>query len=304
MNKLVKTIIFFLLVIIISGSGLLIFRLLDNKPYTANEKEEIYQLMLSGNKTEYLKYINDGAKLSFTFKNGSTPLQLLVYSNDFENAKKLVENGFSLKLIQKNRIDILTDIMAYNEDFSNSTVDNISILLIKQIKDEIEVEDKSGYSLLINAIELENQKIVDEVLKHVQTVDKVYNNETALTYACLNGANLTTIKALVNKGADINAKGDDGNTCLMNVIALYQDDPSITQLGTLQYLVTLDGINLNAQNDFGQSALHVAVEYTNSTAIDYLLQNTTIDKTITDNDGYTPKSYAEYLNFPDIASKF
>jgi len=71
----------------------------------------------------------------------------------------------------------------------------------------------------------------------------------------------------------------------------------------VEYLVNLDDLDINAQNDNGQTILHLCVEYSNIDAIDIILQNTSIDKTIEDNEGYTAKEYAIFLNMNEYAIK-
>ena len=54
----------------------------------------------------------------------------------------------------------------------------------------------------------------------------------------------------------------------------------------------LEEININFQNKFGISALHVAVRYKNKQLLDLLLKNKNINVNIYDNNGNTPLSIA------------
>ncbi len=287
MNKKLFWIIISVFIIILSiGSALIVKFINDDEPfivqYSVEEKASIYQDIINGN--DYGKYLNDGKKMSFAFEDGTTTLELLIEQDDFFSAGKLVENGFDLNLVDNNHIDTVTNVLDYNENINMTFINNIAISLLEQIKDEIENEDSTGYSLLINAIQLNNYDLVTEILKFTQNIDKVYHNDTALSYACGLG-NIFIVKELINNKANVNYKGDDGYNCLMNAVSNQQND-------LLEYLLTLDDININEQNDFGQTILHVCVEYANVGAVDIILENSNINKTIKDNENRTAKDYA------------
>lgn len=299
-KKLLWIIIGLLILIILTVGVIVIFKYLNEnelniEQYSDEEKASIYQDIINGN--DYNIYLEDGKKMSFAFEDGSTPLELLIEEVDFNDASKLLENGFDLTLVENNHIDTVSNILFYNENFDIALINNIAIELVEQIKSEIENKDKDGYSLLINAIKTNNPELVTEILKYTKDIDKVYHSETALTYACDLGIdNINIIKELISKNANINYKGDGGYTCLMNAVYAHQDD-------LLRYLLTLDDININEQNDEGQTILHLCVEYANVNAVDIILENSNINKSIEDNKNRTAKEYALELAEDDIFSK-
>lgn len=303
-GKFLKIFIGVLFIFIISLISVLIIKNLQNNDpnfiiiYTKEEKTEIKSLIINRNITEYEKYVNDGASLSFAFDDNTTPLEALIYANDILNAEKVINSGFDLTKIDNNHIDTVSNILVYNMDFDISAVDNVALELVEQIKDEIENEDSYGYSLLMNAIYTNNFKLVKEIIKYIEDIDKIYHNETALTFACSHGTvDIEIIKLILDKGADVNFQGSNGYNCLMYLVSNHQDD-------ILSYIIENKNVNINTQNELGQTVMHIAVEYYNLSAVDIIRQNTNINLSIKDNDDYTAKEYAQYLGFNDIAIKF
>ncbi|QVK19175.1 ankyrin repeat domain-containing protein [Mycoplasmatota bacterium] len=303
-NNILKILLYGTIFIVLTATGILTYTYFYNTPEeetttTEIKIDDVYEAILNGDDETYTKYINDGGDLSFAYPDGKekgrTPLEILIDANDLQNAQKIIENGFDLSKVDNNHIDTIRSIIAYNEDFNYDLINNISVTLIEQVKDEIEKPDSSGASLLMDVITTDNVVIVTEILKYVRDIDKEYNGETALTYACgLGHENLDIIKKLVSKGADINYKGEDGYNCLMSSIMGMQTE-------TITYLLNLPNLDINAVNDYGQTALHLCVEYTNVEAVDILLQNSSIDPLIEDEDGITAKEYAlDFANlYPD-----
>lgn len=302
-NNLVKIIIGGVFIILLTASGVLIYNYINqakepSSSMNSEEKADLYETIISGDISNYEQYLADGEKLSFAYANGATPLELLIEAGDILNADKLVKNGFDLTLIDNNHADTITSILVYNEEFKNDTVNEIAKTLINQIQNEIDEEDSFGYSLLINGIETDNIALVTEIVKYTQDIDKDYNGQSALTFACsLGNDNLDIIQLLIEKGADVNHQDEDGNTCLMNTLTYGNQERLI------RYILTVDDVDLNIQNDFGQTVLHLCVEYTRLVALDIILQNPNVNKNIEDNDGYTAKRYAEYENMEDFVNK-
>ncbi len=307
-NNTLRILLIGALVVILTGSGVLLYNFYSNNKATVSttlDKNDLYQAIITKDTDIYTKYIDDGADLSFAFQTGpdkgKTPLELLIQENDLMNAQKLMDNGFDLAKVDNNHMDTITSLISYNHDFNTPMIDDIAITLIDQVKGEIENDDSYHYSLLINAITTNDKTVIDEILKYITHIDKVYNDETALSYACILGIdNLDVIQELVDKGGDINYKGNEGDNCLMSAIAAGNDD-------IVEYIVGLPDLNINAVNDYGQTALHICVEYANVDALDILLQNSSIDKTKTDEDNLTAKEFAEemllqYPNDPDYTN--
>ncbi len=99
------------------------------------------------------------------------------------------------------------------------------------------------------------------------------------------------LKLLLKHGADINSKDRKGNTPLHYVCSEFQlevqipDNPTVhepfyrgcfckkCQLERLEYLIAR-GANVNAQNEMGQTALHLAViEFAGDDVIEFLTKH-------------------------------
>lgn len=312
-NNILKVLLYVIIFIVLTATGILTYTHFYHSPTETTtiptRTNDISQAILDGDTEIYSKYIDEGGDLSFAYPDGKekgrTPLEILIDADDLQYAQKIIHNGFDLTKVDNNHIDTVTSIIAYNEDFNIDLVNEIAITLIEQIKDEIEQEDTYGYSLLMNVITTDNGALTTEILKYVEDINKVYNGETALSYACGLGVdNLDIVMELVANGANVNFQGDEGYNCLMNSV-MYMQNQIIT------YLLDLPDLQINAVNDDGQTALHLCVEYTNIDAVDILLHNSTIDSMIEDNDGFTAKEYAldqaslhpEVSDYTDIANK-
>lgn len=281
-----------IVVIVLSASLILIFINKDNdtKTTTINQRDAIIDAINSRNKSVYQKAIDEGADLSFVIdrgpNRGRTPLEVIIEDYDFIYAQKLMQNGFDLKKVNNNHIDTITDILNTNRFIKLPLINDIIDTLIEQVADELENPDSYGFSLLMNAIYMNNTNISLTIIEKIQNVDKVYLEETALTYACSLGyVDLSVIEALIAKGANVNFKGEDGYTCLM--YAVMNDDEEL-----VRYLLSETNVDVNVKNDDGQTVLHVAIEYPSSKTIGLLLGRQDIDINVVDKNGYTPYSLA------------
>lgn len=106
------------------------------------------------------------------------------------------------------------------------------------------------------------------------------NSDVILLHLAVEEGNLNTIKFLIEKGADINVKDNQGKTPLH--LAAERESPYI-----IKYLVK-KGANINAQDENGYTALHYA---SNTDVMRFLIENN-IDIYITDNEENTFMFYA------------
>lgn len=283
-QKAIKIIISLMVVLLIALAAVLLIPKLrqQNKTEdTTNDNnisfEEFYNALISGNKDVYAQYIDSGSDLSFAFTDGTekgrTPLEILIMHNDIEYALKVIDNGFDLKIVENNHIDTISSIIFSVTGIKHDVINDITLTLIEQVEDELTIADKDGYSLLMNALISGNNDIALKIIEKLsnEAIDLIYNNETALSYACMINSDLEIIEALVEKGADINYKGNDGNTSLLYLVMNEFDEEK------LAYLIDIPNINLNVVNQYEHSVLHIAVEYNNVEALDYLLNNTKIN---------------------------
>ncbi len=102
---------------------------------------------------------------------------------------------------------------------------------------------------------------------------------------------LKTAEYLIQNGADINGKNDDGNTALILATALNKTN--------LAELLLNKGADVNARNQQGSSALIVASSKGYSELICPLLRKGA-DKGVADNQGKTALQYAELYDLQEI----
>lgn len=284
-NRKVQVLIIFLVIVLLSSLSYVAYTLLKKdeevQTLTPTEREDLLAKIESRDSITYRDYLKDGRSLSFTFKDGKTPLEKLIYNNDFSGAKEIIETGFDLKLIEDiHPVDTITGIIAYNEKRDINEINEITVLLIEQIKDEIDAPDEVGYSLLINTIVVGNRPAMEAILEHIDDVNQVYNGHTALSYAAYLGTNLETFQLLVEHGADLNQRID-------LEIGLKQVTPIMVyiffqgqNLEIVEYLVTHSSFQPNLVDSQGLSLLHYAVANEQLEIVEILLNNTSIDKNL------------------------
>ncbi|NLG81927.1 MAG: ankyrin repeat domain-containing protein, partial [Bacilli bacterium] len=288
-SKTLKLLLYISVILVISLTTILIFTFIQNGDTdltTTDHKQVIIDAINTRNRSVYQKAIDEGADLRFAIdrgpNQGRTPLEVLIEDFDLSYAQKLIQNGFDLKKVNNNHIDTITDILGTNKITELEVINEIIKTLINQVKDELENPDSYGFSLLMNATYVNNNEISLLIIENIQNVDRVYLDETALTFSCQLGyVDISVIKALIEQGANVNFQGENGNTCLM--YALMNDDEEL-----VKYLLTKTNVNINLKNNDGQTALHIASEYLSNKTIGYLLNHKDIDLNVTDNNGDTP----------------
>jgi uncharacterized caspase-like protein len=148
-------------------------------------------------------------------------------------------------------------------------------------------------SSLINAVNKGDIKVVRAVLdKGVNVNEKDEWGSTALHRAASTG-NSDIVRILLDKGANVNEKDERESTALHEAV-LY-GYPDIVQL-------LLDrGANVHAQNWLGYTPLHYAAAWGYSDIVQLLL-NRGVDPSIADKDGKTPLRKAEEKGNTEIVN--
>ena len=125
------------------------------------------------------------------------------------------------------------------------------------------------------------------------------NNLTALMWAVALKHDPKLIRAMIQAGADVNAKGEDGNTPLMNAAfgravwyyGLYGSDSNVLKITPDVASVLIEaGAKVNARNDNGLTPLHHAVNA--SSGVVKVLLRAGADVNARDSEGYSPLMYA------------
>ena len=91
-------------------------------------------------------------------------------------------------------------------------------------------------------------------------------------FSAVEECDLDKVKHLIDKGVDINATDEDGNTVLILASAPYDNiiEEELPYLELLQLLLSAPNIKLNIENNEGLTALDVAYEYEMSDCIELL----------------------------------
>ena len=177
------------------------------------------------------------------------------------------------------------------EDMEEALIRNNSAAAIELIKRGMDVNtvDRSGNTLLVQAIRGDLPELFDYLLKHrarVNTRNK--NGETALSIAAYTGK-LDYVKRLIDAGAEVNFFGWPPLS-----YAAYNG-----HLDIVDYLLKR-GAEVNATTENGSSALFFAARFGHLEVIKLLLANKA-DPTIVNENGETAIDWAMKSRNTDIA---
>ena len=107
---------------------------------------------------------------------------------------------------------------------------------------------------------------------------------------------IAIVKYLVEKGADVNKKDDDGDTALMKAVQSFNK----ANISIMQYLIGR-GANVNAANNKGETALILAVKRGNAEMVGLLIEKGSA-LSPKDKDGKSAWTYAVEGAKPAIVS--
>ena len=177
------------------------------------------------------------------------------------------------------------------EDMEEALIRNDASAAIELIKRGMDVNtvDRSGNTLLVQAIRGDLAELFDYLMKHrarVNTRNK--NGETALSIAAYSGK-LDYVKRLIDAGAEVNFFGWPPLS-----YAAYNGHLSI-----VDYLLKR-GAEINATTENGSSALFFAARFGHIEVIKLLLANKA-DPTIVNENGETAIDWAMKSRNTDIA---
>lgn len=105
---------------------------------------------------------------------------------------------------------------------------------------------------------------VEELIRKGADVNaKNEEGRTALMYAAEFNKNPEVIKVLLTNGADVNAKDKDGETALMSAVA-FNKNPEVIQV------LLNNGADMNAKDEIGRTALDFALVNNNEEIVELL----------------------------------
>jgi serine/threonine-protein phosphatase 6 regulatory ankyrin repeat subunit B len=161
----------------------------------------------------------------------------------------------------------------------------------------VNVADDNGWTALRIAAHFGRLTTVQALLGAPEININAQDSEgsTALYIAALNG-NYDVVKELINHGANVNLANNDRWTPLISATGK-------GHLTTIQALLSVPGININAKNDGGLTALYIAALNDNYDVVKALIKQGA-DVDITDNHGQTPMMVANSLGYMTIVQAF
>lgn len=134
-----------------------------------------------------------------------------------------------------------------------------------------EIVRKISDVALIKSVCSGNLSKVKTLLKDATVTPNGLKEAFHAASSLLGGPQIEILKTIIITGVDINAKSDDGRNALHKCIEGLQ--LTYNHMDTLRLLVKQKGIDINAQDHYGLTPLHVAASIGNRDAIACLLDN-------------------------------
>lgn len=150
--------------------------------------------------------------------------------------------------------------------------------------------DANGYPALIYACAYGYEGIATALLDKKATVNTKYN-EVYPIFAATRNDNTNLIQMLIDKGAYLNVKDNEGYTALM--IAAQEGFAQ-----TADFLIN-KGANINAETNNGHTALSIAIQNDHKDVIEILLKHNPKKKGYS-NKAHAPINTAKTLNKPEL----
>ena len=201
-----------------------------------------------------------GADPKITDDDGNTSLHHAVRGGcSKEVLETLINHGADVNATNKNNITPL--IKACNKRNKNA----INVLLHAEADPKI--TDDYGYTCLHHAVAGDcSKEVLETIINHGADVNATNkNNTTALITAC-NKDKINAIKVLLRAGADPKITDESGDACLHHVVYGAGD----CSKEVLEPLIN-HGADVNATNNYNETALIIACSKRNTDAINILL---------------------------------
>ena len=251
-----------------------------NTEFTYNNE---YILMLAMtvfyNKNIIKLLINNGANINVE---NNAPLKEAISNRNIEVIELLIDNGADINIIYKG-VPLLIYFIKNRKFNATEKISIITKLLDKGI--DVNFTDRSGISALQIAIRDNNINIIKLL------IDKSANiniEDNAPLKEAISSRNIKVIELLIENGSNIDIIYENEPLLIYFIKnRFFNDNDKISIITKL-----LDkGIDINFTDKNGDSALHIAVKYTNIPIVKLLLDKG-IDIDLIDNSGKTALTYA------------
>ncbi len=218
---------------------------------------------------------------------GMTPLMAAVRKGSCELVKLILEHGADINAQdKKGQCAIMDALSGGNEKI---------IDLLLQYNPNLNLKDRYGTPIIFY---ISNPKQIVTLKKAGMDLDAQTNTgNTFLIHACEDISSqsiIDTCEILLENGANPNIRGEYGNTALMRIISAW----SVNVLPATQ-LICKYGVDLNIQNNNGETALILAAEYKKADVVKYLVEQG-CDLNLRDDKGQTAAIVAAKRGKDDV----
>ncbi len=231
--------------------------------------------------------LENGAEINAQDRIGRTALVIASAEGHIDMIKFLLDHGAMIDITSENTPkDYRPDSIL----FCTIGYPDITRLFLRHGAD-VNAKDSQGYTVLASALDAECLDTAYVLLEHISEMSDInartQEGHTALMYAEKNGYT-DIVRILKNAGA----KDDNIETALINTAGM------TGRMDMIEYFIG-KGANVNAQDDYGHSALIEATLIEDSKIIQYLIDHGA-DVNIKDNQGVTALSVAQHYGYRDV----
>lgn len=214
-----------------------------------------------------------GAPIDLLDDKGRTPLIYHIESGNEKGALVLIDRGANFKL--KNRDSMDAVLLA-----SESGMYKVLQLLVDR-GNILNVRSNSGQTPAMlfcenasNKRNRDNEKIIDLLLSSTANINTRDNSGMDALSTCLSAGNLTTSRQLVKLGAKVTNRYQNGRSILQQVLfKMIENRVGLADIKeVVDFLISQD-INLNSQDDLGNTILHDAIYYNLTDVISTLINH-------------------------------
>ncbi|KAE8155613.1 ankyrin repeat-containing domain protein [Aspergillus tamarii] len=215
---------------------------------------------------------------------GQSPLHLAVYRNSPQMIQLLLQSAWTdVNSWDNNRQTSLVLTAELQKSRATSSLLSIPTVNIDHV-------DNDGCTALWYAVDECNTEIIQQLMERTSDVHDYWNqayNKTLFQLAIERGCELAVIR-LLQKSDSGHRPEDEGDNHL-----IYDDDTCffmavVSNQVSIARILLARGANINAYNEDGQTALHVACRYNNPRLVDLLLSHPQLDVNFPDHNLQTP----------------